>query len=89
MIDMARVIDGLREAAEELVRYAPMKVNGRCQVYFDMAIHLLKAQEKIVRCKDCKNGAYIVERDRLPFIKCGGVDHELDWFCADGRKVIR
>lgn len=40
-----KVIDGLRKAAEELARYAPMKVNGRCQMYFDGAIHLLKEQE--------------------------------------------
>ena len=40
-----KVIEGLKKAAEELARYAPMKVNGRCQMYFDGAIHLLKEQE--------------------------------------------
>lgn len=45
MVDIGRVIDGLRKAAEELARYAPMNVNGRCQAYFDMAIHTLKEQE--------------------------------------------
>ena len=48
MADMNRVIDGLRKAAEELARYAPMKVNVRCQAYFDMAIHALKEQEAII-----------------------------------------
>ena len=49
-----KVIDGLRKAAEELARYAPMKVNGRCQMYFDGAIYLLKEQDDIVKCKTCK-----------------------------------
>lgn len=40
-------VEGLRKAAEELARYAPMKVNGRCQMYFDDAIHLLKEQEAV------------------------------------------
>jgi len=47
MIDVNAVIFGLRTAADELARYAPMKVNGRCQMYFDGAILLLKAQEPI------------------------------------------
>ena len=41
---------------------------------------------EIVRCKDCLNGAYVVETGMLPFITCCGVDHELDWFCADGKR---
>ena len=45
MQDSKKVIEGLKKAAEELARYAPMKVNGRCQMYFDGAIHLLKEQE--------------------------------------------
>ena len=47
MDDRERVIEGLRKAAEELARYAPMKVNGRCQMYFDEAIYLLKEQEAV------------------------------------------
>lgn len=41
MINKDSIIDGLRKAAEELARYAPMKVNSRCQMYFDVAIHAL------------------------------------------------
>ena len=47
MPDSKKVIEGLKKAAEELARYAPMKVNGRCQMYFDGAIHLLKEQEAV------------------------------------------
>ena len=41
---------------------------------------------EIVRCKDCKHGAYVVQVGMLPFVTCCGVDHELDWFCADGER---
>ena len=48
---------------------------------------LLKEQEEVVRCKDCKHG-YECEFD----IKCEnegnpqmfGTRHKPDWFCADG-----
>lgn len=40
----------------------------------------------VVRCKDCKHGAYVVRYGMLPFVTCGGVDHELDWFCANGKR---
>ena len=53
MPDSKKVIEGLKKAAEELARYAPMKVNGRCQMYFDGAIHLLKEQEP-VKAIDCR-----------------------------------
>ena len=47
---------------------------------------MLKEQEAVVRCKDCENGAYVAAPGMLPFVKCGGIDHELDWFCADGKQ---
>lgn len=50
------------------------------------AIDRLKEQETVVRCKDCKEGAYVAAPGILPFVTCGGVDHELDWFCADGKR---
>ena len=69
MTDRSRVIDGLRNTAKELAMYAPMKVNGRCQMYFDMAIHMLKEQEPTmfendghhIRCTSC--GEYWCETD--------------------------
>ena len=48
------------------------------------ALELLKWQEQIVRCKDCKHGAFVAQDGMLPFVTCKGEDHELDWFCADG-----
>lgn len=41
---------------------------------------LLKEQESVVRCKDCKfrdNGCLQLEKDHYP---------DDDWFCADGER---
>ena len=60
------------------------------------AIVLLKEQQvcencamaiedrQLVRCKDCMKGTLVTEVGMLPFIRCFGEEHELDWFCADG-----
>ena len=50
------------------------------------ALELLKTQPEIVHCKDCRNGAYVAQVGTLPYVTCRGVDHELDWFCADGKR---
>ena len=53
-------------------------------------IALLKEQEAIVQCKDCKHGRRMktengievyCENNRIERIFC-----EQDWFCADGRR---
>lgn len=58
----------------------------RCQCAVKDALELLKAQEAIVRCKDCKhrfNGCcYDKKSDRINF----GVYVADDWFCADGER---
>ena len=41
---------------------------------------------ELIRCKDCKYGAYVVQDGMLPFVTCGGVDHELYWYCANGKR---
>ena len=47
------------------------------------AIVLLKEQEAVVRCKDCKNG----EPGACGYgIDCDGFWHDDDWFCADGKR---
>lgn len=44
---------------------------------------LLKEQEAVVRCKDCKHGEPGACGDG---IDCDGVWHDDDWFCADGER---
>jgi hypothetical protein len=89
------VIEGLKKAAEELARYAPMKVNGRCQMYFDGAIHLLKDQEELVRCKDCKYAKSLNDQ----YLGCSclvdGIDSDYvmtvkpESYCSWGEKAVK
>jgi hypothetical protein len=46
------------------------------------AVALLKEQEAVVRCKDCKHST--VSESGL--IKCGHVFRMADFFCADGER---
>jgi hypothetical protein len=50
------------------------------------ALALLKEQETVIRCKDCKYG-----EPWGVLIGCGtakgfGITHKPDWFCADGER---
>ena len=46
---------------------------------------LIKKQEEIVRCNDCK---YYVKSQFTSGMFCGntGMDTDPDWFCADGER---
>ena len=50
----------------------------------DDIVALLKEQEVVIRCKDCKFRYF--DQDNIPY--CELPDHEVypsdDWFCADG-----
>lgn len=76
MPDMEKVIEGLKE----------LHGSSETMTLIAETISLLKEQPEIVRCKDCKHGTYVVGVGMLPFVKRCGVDHELDWFCADGER---
>ena len=56
----------------------PKSKNKGTEVVIDM--------RPLVLCKDCNKGALCVQVGMLPFVKCNGEDHELDWFCADGKR---
>ena len=63
------------------------------EMYIDV-IALLKAQEPVVRCKDCKNGEPARNAVGQAVIKCYEICDlcklprlmELDWYCADGER---
>ena len=74
------------------MRYAVALLKEQEQMYYTlehdwrMCRELLKEQEAVVRCKDCKHG-----EDWGVLIACGkargfGLTHDKDWFCADGVK---
>jgi len=49
----------------------------------DDALVLLKEQEAVVRCKDCKWNSGTAEK---PFCMMRSVPSPADWFCADGER---
>jgi hypothetical protein len=50
-----------------------------CDIVMRDAIALLKEQEAVVRCKDCKHYMTI-------HCNCGGCFISDDWYCADGER---
>lgn len=90
MIDVNATIDGLRKAAEELARYAPLKVNERCQSCFDVAIHALKEQEP-VKVYHLHNTKVIMHEEIVFTDECGNCSGYLlkSWKACPicGRKV--
>lgn len=92
MVDREKVLAGLKSCADRtgaLCRTCPYDFVHNENCMGDMArdaLELLNKQPEIVRCKDCKNGAYVAQVGTLPYVICRGVDHELNWFCADGKR---
>lgn len=54
----------------------------RCQCAVKDALELLKAQEAVARCKDCK---YWHDSIRCQMYS-EGMETGEDWFCADGER---
>ena len=82
-----------QEAIEAIIANYPSENYTILREALDMAIILLKEQETIVRCKDCKFAKKSVHRSKEDEYKCilsefeGLYDyHNKDWFCADGEK---
>jgi len=94
MPDREKVIKGLECCMSESLCYkCPYKIGDECEngkYYYSKAIEdaitLLKEQPEIIRCRDCKHGADTIINGEYLFKTCGGVNHEPDWFCADGEK---
>ena len=96
MIDREKVIKGLE------ICYCPPAKCEDCP-YHDLpdeqscndtlcldALALLKEQEAVVRCKDCKHwiGGGIDEKDNFipPRCKLNNIIAQHNWYCADGEK---
>lgn len=69
------------------------KINDNDCDLCETECQLLKEQQTIVRCKDCKFAKKSVHRSKEDEYKCilsefeGLYDyHNKDWFCADGEK---
>ena len=55
-----------------------------CEIAED-ALELLKEQQELDRCKDCKHGRICENPILGTIVDCNGTIHSLDWFCADGK----
>ena len=91
MADIEKVIRGLEICTNPQTKQGclngecPYDSNGcRNQMEWD-ALELLKAQPKIVRCKDCKHGYQDEASISLGTVRCSKLNcFKLeDWFCGD------
>ena len=83
MAEMEKVIKGL-EAIREFFGFGLPSQSPVFEAYQNIltnAITMLKEQEAVVRCKDCKHGEVLNN-----CIMCNSGAHNPDWFCADGEK---
>lgn len=95
-MDMEKVIKGLGYCANESKcagTDCPYWESNDCstEIMRD-ALALLKEQEPVVRCKDCRYGQYCTDGETT--YQCFkwnsnefGALHEQDWFCADGERA--
>lgn len=107
MIDRDKVFDAFRNCItepkckncpwEQCEQFNQKKVEIPVTLALDV-IELLKEQETVVRCKDCKHGSLYCTEDVCgeTLIECNRPDlgdaieiHGWKWFCADGEKKGR
>ena len=78
---------------QNIQRAVPEAINGMINVSVEAAneiVELLKEQETMVRCKDCKYWKnkytkYIVH----PWLPCMEINTKGNWFCADGERAVK
>ena len=78
---LSKAVKTVKESNED----APIKISLDC---IEDILELLKEQESVVRCKDCRNA---IVYDGIEVV-CTHIDsngndkHTADWFCADGER---
>lgn len=101
MLDREKVVKGLYQHCEgsmfdrcgECPYYAVDEDGFFCRdEMLNEALALLKEQDEIVRCKDCKHRTRRI-CNNIEFWECNHIRYELakcgvtdDWFCADGER---
>ena len=92
MADIEKVI---KEAEEELKSLLPddvhrlhMGIMMKLGWIYDV-LELLKEQQQIVLCKDCKYNTGHCRGLYSAFVTCykTGTPHKEDWYCADGKRA--
>lgn len=82
-MDKEKVIECLQKAKMVIETWVPMFEQYNTPSGIDDAIAILKEQEAVVRCKDCKWNSGTAEK---PFCMMRSVPSPADWFCADGER---
>lgn len=75
-----KVLSNAVKTVKEFNEDAPIKISLEC---IEDILELLKEQEAVVRCKDCKWFIKPFENEGR-CIKHDNDYHDTDWFCADG-----
>jgi hypothetical protein len=87
MLDREKVIKGLQEIVDD--KWMKVHADWYVSVCSD-ALVLLKEQEAVVRCKECKHWYFADNRrpsERENVCGRNGVVVTPDWYCADGERV--
>ena len=90
MPDRENVIKGMEQFRADL---KPFCGNHADWERFDAGLSMLKEQEAVVRCKDCKY-AYLTDDGECKYCEMEKDDNDSlveryrswDWFCADGER---
>ncbi len=80
------LLDGFRMSDE-------MTYSAYSALYDEISLldDLLKEQEKVIQCKDCKYNTGNCRGLYVQFVTCykTGTPHKEDWFCADGERKVK
>lgn len=90
MPDREKIIKTLTDALSAKENYPWAKAEMSFE-FIEMLLELLKEQDAVVRCKDCKY--WYFADNRIPCEQenvCGrnGIAVTPDWFCADGERKL-
>ena len=92
MVDREKVIDGLQESAAYFrSSFDAMYGTVACKKFrswvdaIEHALALLKEQEPVVRCKDCKYW-YAEIGASTGWLPCQEIVTDRNWYCASGKR---
>lgn len=88
MIDREKTVKGLEWIVNLFGNYERHAMDDEEIQSLNDAIMLLKEQETIIRCKDCKYNSGNCHGLYAQFVTCykTGSAHRENWYCADGER---
>ena len=79
------VAESIAEALETRLRNCPGSEVG-CTMPPEVAwmVAWKLRQPDVILCQECAKGRRVEKDDESLCIECGGVEHDPEWYCADG-----